>query len=122
MGATGTSTVDFGAFPGKSDASVAVTGQAGIVSGSIVEAWLFGSTADHSEDEHFVEPLVVFAGTIVVGTGFTIYVRNNNPIGEMPIPDFETSNDKTTLLTDQTKGWGLGTRISGQWKVAWAWN
>jgi hypothetical protein len=35
MGAQGQTTIDFGAFPGKSDASVAVTGQAAIVAGSL---------------------------------------------------------------------------------------
>ena len=36
--ASGTATLDFGAFPGKTDASVAVTGQAAIVAGSLVVA------------------------------------------------------------------------------------
>ncbi len=38
MGATGKTTIDFGAFPGKSDTSVAITGQAAIIAGSLVEA------------------------------------------------------------------------------------
>ena len=97
--ATGTATLDFGAFPGKTDASVAVTGQAAIVSGSSVGAWLRPvATADHSADEHLVESLSITAGNIVAGTGFTIYGNS-------------------------TAQWS-GTRshhIYGTWTVAWAW-
>ena len=100
MGATGTISVDFGAFPGKSDASVAVTGQAGIVAGSLVEAWIFPvATADHSVDEHIVEELEVVAGNIVAATGFTIY-GTHKP---------STSH-------------GADTRLYGAWTVAWVWN
>ena len=78
MPAQGTATLDFGAFPGASDATVVVTGQAGIGAGSLVEAWLIPvATADHSADEHLVETLKVQAGSIVAGTGFTI--RGVNP-------------------------------------------
>jgi hypothetical protein len=79
MGAQGTTTIDFGAFPGKSDASVAVTGQAGIVAGSLVEAWIRPvATADHTDTEHMVETIKVFAADIVAGTGFTIYAFNTS--------------------------------------------
>lgn len=76
-GATGgTAVLDFGTAPGGNTASVAVTGQAGILSGSRVRAWIMGSTADHNAYEHqTVLPLgvAVTAGSIVAGTGFTIY-------------------------------------------------
>lgn len=96
MGAQGTATIDFGAFPGASDTSVAVTGQTSIVSGSAVEAWILpAATADHSVDEHMVETLKVIAGNIVAGTGFTIYGFNS----------------------------GFGdVRLYGTWNVAWVWN
>ena len=97
MGAQGTADLDFGAFPGKSDASVPVTGQGSIASGSLVEAWLrLVDTADHLADEHLVEPIEIQAGNIVAGTGFTIYGINRTPIGD--------------------------TRIYGVWKVGWVWN
>jgi hypothetical protein len=81
MGATGTAVVDFGAFPGGSEASVAVTGQTGIAAGSRVEAWisLDDATADHSTDEHRIEPIKITAGTKVAGTGFTIYAEAITP-------------------------------------------
>jgi hypothetical protein len=77
--ATGTASLDFGAKPGKDTATVAVTGQTGIVSGSLVEAWLRPiDTADHTIDEHRVEELQIVADTIVAGTGFTIFGRTRN--------------------------------------------
>ena len=74
--AMGTATLDFGAFPGKTDASVAVTGQASILTGSALEAWVQpAATVEHTADEHWVEDIKVSAGSIVAGTGFTIYGR-----------------------------------------------
>ena len=77
MGATGDTVLDFGAIP-VADASVVVTGQAGILATSKVEAFIrLEATADHSVDEHRVEPLKITAGNIVVGVGFTIYGESN---------------------------------------------
>ena len=68
MGAQGSTTVNFGAFPGSSDTSVAVTGQASILAGSLVEAWVSPvATGDHSADEHLVETFKVMAGNVVAG-------------------------------------------------------
>jgi hypothetical protein len=98
MSASGTATLDFGAFPGKTDASVAVTGQAGIVAGSLVGAWIRPTdTADHTADEHRIEALSITANTIVAGTGFTIYGMSASQFGQ-------------------------STLIYGTWTVAWAWS
>lgn len=95
MGAQGTATINFGAFPGSTDTSVAVTGQTSILSGSLVEAWILpAATADHSVDEHLVEPITVIAGNVVAGTGFTIYAN--------------TREDNSLVY--------------GQWNIAWCWN
>ena len=97
MGAQGTANLDFGVFPGKSDASVAVTGQTGIVAGSLVEAWMrLEATADHSVDEALVEEVDIQAGNIVAGTGFTIYGVHKPALGD--------------------------TMIYGLWKIGWVWN
>lgn len=78
-GATGGSaTLDFGAAPGSSVASIAVTGQTGILSGSRIHAWVQGSTADHNEYEHSrILPgrVGLGIGDIVAGTGFTIHAE-----------------------------------------------
>jgi len=100
MSGSGSTTVDFGAFPGAVDASAAITGQTGIVSGSLVGAWIRPvDTADHSADEHRIEGMAVVADSIVAGTGFTIYAREDGPI---------------TVRNE-------GHRLYGLWTVAWAW-
>lgn len=131
MPAQGTATLDFGAFPGKSDASVDVTGQTGIASGSLVEAWIRPvDTADHTADEHLVESIRVIAGNIVAGTGFTIYGFNTSEINEPVTPFTGRTNPTTAAQTaaanpqqfqQATRG-GIGTRIYGTWTIAWAWN
>jgi len=126
MGAQGTTTVDFGAFPGASDTSVAVTGQTGILAGSLVEAFLFPvATADHTADEHLVETITVRAGNIVAGTGFTIYAFNNSEINEpvIPVPQALGNSQGAKQGTQHmARGGGTGTRIYGLWTVAWVWN
>ncbi len=89
---SGVSTIDFGAFPGATDTSLAVTGQSGIIAGSTVIASIRPTaTADHSVDEHRVEEIDICAGNINPGTGFTIYAKTRNR------------------------------RLYGTWSVSWTW-
>lgn len=125
--------MDFGAFPGKSDASIAVTGQAAIAAGSLVEAWIRPvATADHTADEHMLETLKVFAGNIVAGAGFTIYGFNTSQLNEPILPDpFNggmVQNSASAVVWraptspgGRERGGGRGTLIYGQWTIAWAW-
>jgi hypothetical protein len=114
MGAQGTTTLNFDAFPGRSDTSVAVTGQAGILAGSLVEAWLVPTaTADHTADEHLLETIQVQAGNVVAGTGFTIYAVNTSQLNEGGINPAPIGKGSAA---------GRGTRIYGQWTVGWVWN
>ena len=84
---SGETTINFGAFPGKSDASVVITGQSAILTGSMLNAWIVPKdTADHSADEHMIETIKIFAGNIVAGVGFTIYAFDTNQIGEPELP------------------------------------
>ena len=132
MGAQGTATVNFGAFPGKSDASVAVTGQADILSGSLVDAWLYPSaTADHSADEHMAEKIRVTAGNIIAATGFTIYALNDNGLSEPLVPPgagrtqmaHATAGNNYKGPGDQSGSVGGRCPMPyGQWTVAWVWN
>ena len=96
MSASGTAELNFGAHPGATHATVAVTGQSAILSGSIVGAWVLPvATADHSADEHMVEQLNVVARDVVAGSGFTIH-------------GVETQQG--------TKG-----KLWGRWTVGWVW-
>lgn len=124
----GKTTVDFGAFPGKTDASVNVTGQAGIVSGSVIQAWLDPlSTADHLADEHLLEKIKVFAGNIIPGTGFTIYLVSDNdavPGGfSKPLycngPGPNVNGLQGGLRTSLNPPCPM---VYGQWSVAWRWS
>ena len=79
MGAIGTATIDFGSFPGTSEASIAVTGQASILATSKVEAFIMGddTTARHTANDHrYASALIgLTCGTPTLATGFTIYGR-----------------------------------------------
>lgn len=105
----GSVTLDFGAFPGKSDASVQVTGQGSIGSGSKVAAWLSpADTSDHSADEHMVESIRILAGSIEAGVGFTVYGINDS--------------EKNEPIDPRSGGGGTGTRLYGTWNVNWQWS
>ena len=77
QGANGTTIVTFGSTPSQ-DASVFIA-DTNILTSSVVEAWIVATaTSDHTVDEHRIEALVVMAGNIVAGSGFTIYVEATN--------------------------------------------
>lgn len=126
MGAQGTATLNFGAFPGASDASVAVTGQAGIVGSSLVEAWIRPvATADHTDTEHMLETFQVFAADIVAGTGFTVYGFNTSQTNEGLTPGGAGKTSGLGIIGGEDglpRIGGIGTRIYGQWAIAWVWN
>lgn len=105
MPGQGTATLDFGTFPGATDASVAVAAPT-IAAGSLVEAWIFPAvTADHSADEHWVDPPEVFAGNVQAGVGFTIYgvLKKRTEIGP------------ASRAVDAPL-------IYGKWNIGWVWN
>lgn len=113
MGAQGTATIDFGAFPGKSLASVLIA-ETGVSEHptSLAEAWLVPvATADHTADEHLVETIRLVAGPCVAGVGFTVYAINTSELTERPGID----GGKAGQI-------GKGTRLYGLWTFAWCWN
>ena len=115
MPGSGVTTVNFGAFPGSSDASIAITGQPAILAGSLIEAWILPAvTADHSADEHIFDTLGVVAGNISAGVGFTIYGVNTSTLNE-PLTQADRSGSAPSVG-------GQGTRLYGQFSVGWVWN
>jgi hypothetical protein len=97
MAAQGSINLNFGAFPGALQAQAVVGSQTGILSTSLVEAWLYPvATADHSVDEQIFDStsLIVTAANIVPGTGFTIYGQVD--LGNAP--------------------------LYGNYNIAWVWN
>ena len=125
MAGSGTTTVNFGSFPGNAGPVTAViTGQPGIISTSLVAAWIYPvATADHTADEHIVDPPYVIAGNIVAGTGLTIYAESPgymaqpDAITRLDGPNFPTSSDQYTRPTVS-----ITPMPYGLWTVAWCWN
>ena len=80
----GTATIDFGAFPGSNEASIAVTGQASIGIGSKAEAYVMAddTTSDHTASDHryFAVLMGLSCGTPTSSTGFTIYARSTEKL------------------------------------------
>jgi hypothetical protein len=76
--ATGTATIDFGAWPGSNEASVVVS-DASVAALSLIEPFVMASdtTADHTAEDHRYLPLFASftAGNVVASTSFTIYGR-----------------------------------------------
>jgi hypothetical protein len=94
IGNKGTAIISFGSAPGTNVVTTIVTGQTGILSTSLVQAFMMdGHTADHNITEHIlVSTGVIFnCNTIVPGVGFTI-----------------------TAVTQL--------RLTGQFLVNWIWN
>lgn len=94
MATVGTATIDFGAWPGSNETSVAVTGQASILLTSSAEAFFMAddTSADHTASDHryagnFIN---LSCGAFVAGTGFTIYGRSLE-------------------------------KMTGEWSVRWVW-
>ena len=127
MATQGTATVDFGAFPGSSHATVDVTGQTAILSTSLVEAWIMPKdTADHLADEHVVESIRVVAGAPTAGVGFTIHALNTNPLAE-PLEQVAPQGFRPVAAATYGMGGvpsrgGVGTTLYGLWNVGWVWN
>jgi len=75
----GTATLDFGAFPGSNEASIAVTGLATIGASAKAEAFIMAddTTSDHTAADHRYAAVLVglSCGTPVAATGFTIHAR-----------------------------------------------
>src|SRR3990170_392448 len=119
-------TIDFGAFPGASDAEVTVPAQTGIVAGSLGEAWIAAKdSVDHSADEHMVETIKADFdhSSIVPGVSFKIKAFNTSQLGE---PLEAVGRDPFKAIAAQVRGgiWpsvgGMGTRLYGVWNVGWA--
>jgi hypothetical protein len=92
--ATGIAIIDFGAYPGANEASVAVTGQAAILATSKAEAYVMAddTSADHTAADHrYLPRLASFTcGTPSAGAGFTIHARSEH-------------------------------KLQGQWSIRWVW-
>jgi len=74
---SGSATLDFGAFPGSSEASIAV---AAATVGAGSKAWAYwradDTSVDHSADDHkYAAALIALSVLVTAGVGLTIYGR-----------------------------------------------
>ncbi len=81
---TGTAIIDFGAYPGTTEASIAITGLTNILSTSVVilDVLADATSIDHTASDHryFKTYACLTYSTPVTGTGFTIYSNANQPV------------------------------------------
>jgi hypothetical protein len=127
-GTLGLAEIDFGALPGSNHATIAITGQDGILSTSIVQAWIMpAATDDHTSDEHLAESIRVVAGDISEGVGFSIHGFNTNEL--IPPPPVTlgrflgagqfTGAGKQDVQRSNIGG--INAMLYGKFKVAWRW-
>lgn len=77
---TGTAIVDFGTFPGAAYAVVAVA-SAGVGAATVPIVVISPTaSADHTADEHIIDPPDVKAGDVVAGVGFNVHAFTKNNI------------------------------------------
>lgn len=130
MGAAVPFIMDFGPFPGASDASVVVTGLTGIATTSRVEAYIEPAPSDdHSADEHMVETIKMHAdqSSIVADTSCVVKAFNTNQLNE-PLEEIKGRQSATTGVLQAAQGnqrqfaGGMGTRLYGKWNGVLVWN
>ena len=113
MAGSGSTTVDFGAFPGCSEASVDVSGQSGLISSSLVEAWLLPiATGDHGVDDHVAESegMGVIGRYKVDGTlTITAYARQRPQLADRIFTGSREDSSQTIPI------------LFGQYTVGWVW-
>jgi len=116
----GTTTVDFGAFPGSNFAFNFILEPA-ILAGSIVQAWLYPvATADHSDDEHLTERIRVMPGPIVPGVAFYVNAYFDGESEPTPAPT-KVAGPGTGINQPRPNNGGKHTSVYGLWTVAWSW-
>jgi hypothetical protein len=121
MGAQGTATLDFGAFPGSNITSVDVSAP-GVVSTSAVEAWIRPeATADHTDGDHVIAPMRVIGH----------YLSDNNiRIWGIGINDVMPPLEPQTLVRPSTNaarpefqfGRQNSPMLVGTYMANWVWN
>jgi hypothetical protein len=121
VGAQGTASLDFGAFPGSNAAQVDVAA-AGVISTSAIEAWIRPeATADHTDGDHIAAPMSVI-GTYLSDGNIRIFGINTNdvipPLEAVAVVRTNGSLDKNAVETRRQPS----PMFVGLWKVNWVWN
>lgn len=128
----GTVTINFGAFPGNTEAVAQVTGQGSILAGSLAEAMIIPvATSDHSTDEHIMASAIidVQVGAVIAGTGFPIhaFVRDRSaplrPQGEGRVMTASATAGQNAMTQGSVGSvGGEAQRVHGQFTLGWVWD
>lgn len=128
MGASGSTTINFGAFPGAYEKSVDVA-TVGVVAASLIEAWVLPiATVDHTADEHIIERIKV-TGVFLSNGNIRIWGRCddspawtgiNYQLGQAP-PHTMTANTSNQRGGGSTTHKAQAQRLYGQFTVGWVW-
>lgn len=119
MGAQGTATLDFGAFPGSNVAIVDVAAP-GVISTSDVEAWIRpAASVDHTDVDHVAAPMRV-VGVYLSDNNIRIYGLNTNDV----IPPMEMQRGQNASSVRDTVFWARqnSPMFVGVFNVNWVWN
>lgn len=113
MAASGATDIDVGAFPGV-DSYTTTIAAAGCTAASQVEAWILpAATADHSVDEHLVDPPRVIAHSPAAGSfSVTLLAREQAAV-------FATIALKQTSGSKSPGKRNSSAFIFGTWHVGW---
>jgi hypothetical protein len=129
-GASGTATVNFGAFPGVHETFASIS-DAGVVAGSVIHCSIRPAvTADHSADEHYAEApnFALVVQSISAGVGFEVWARYQPPVPEpLQFPGAasvqrasvavgQNTNQQPTIVPSVG---GRAPRTYGQWTIQW---
>jgi hypothetical protein len=129
-GASGTATLNFGAFPGGHETFVSVA-DASVGSGSVIVASIRPAvTADHSADEHYAEApnFALVVQSISAGVGFDVWARYTTPVPEpLQFPGAVRRQGATATAGQNTSGQptivptvgGTVPRTYGLWTIQW---
>ena len=129
-GASGTATLNFGAFPGGHETFVTIA-DASVTSGSVIVASIRPAvTADHSADEHYAEApnFALVVQSISAGVGFDVWARYQPPVPEpLRFPGAVRRQGATATAGQNTSGQptivptvgGAAPRTYGLWTIQW---
>lgn len=112
---SGATLIDFGAFPGSNYASVTMVGGDANDPNAELDAWVFPAiTADHTVQEHQVDPPLITAIADGLGNVIISGVPSGRDLTVPPgVPFGNTANSQMPIGSQQLMP-------VGKWSVAWA--
>jgi hypothetical protein len=121
MADSGSTTVNFGAFPGTFEAKTDVS-TPGVLTTSLVEAWLLPiSTADHSQDEHIAEYDAIEVFGYCAANGTLSIIARPRPINTLRMDISEGGDAQNGPSSGSIRTGAEANRLFGQYTVGWVW-